>query len=158
MKDAKRFGYWIIQWSEAWDPSLTDLLRVAPELVVGRQIAITSCDSGPYMPSEDEQNAGWRLFKTTAISKEVVQPSELPAPGFDEWYVFNSTPQVVPLRNHVNRYNFSVLDECDATELFWEQIRIAQPLHVLGAGTPNIFLITRDWEIFKRVKELYASS
>lgn len=158
MIHAKRFGYWVIQWSEAWDPSLADLLQVAPELVVGRRIAITSCDSGPYVPSEHELNAGWRLFDTTAISKEVVQPSELPAPGFDEWYVFNSTPQVVPLCNHVNRYNFSVLDKCDATELFWEQIRKTQPLHVLGAGTPNIFLATRDCDIFKRVKELYASS
>lgn len=156
MTHAERFGYWAIQWSAAWDPSLTDLLRVAPELVLGRRVAITSCDSGPYVPSEDELSAGWSLCETTAISREIAQPAELPAPGFDEWYVFDSTPQVVPMRNHVNQYNFSVLDECDATELFWEQIRKAQPLHVLGAGTPNMFFVTRDHDSFERVKGLYV--
>jgi hypothetical protein len=155
MAHAERFGYWAIQWSAAWDPSLTDLLQVAPELVLGKRIAITSCDSGPYMPSADELSAGWSLYDTTAISREIAQPAELPTPGFDEWYVFDSTPQVVPMRNHVNRYNFSVLDECDATELFWEQIRKAQPLHVLGAGTPNMFFVTRDRDSFERVKGLY---
>ncbi len=157
MIHATRFGYWVIQWTEEWDPNLTDLLRLAPELVLGRRVAITSCDSGPYVPSEHELDAGWRVVETTAISKEVAQLEELPTPGFDEWYVFDSPPQVVPLRNHVNQYNFSVLDESDASELFWEQIRNTQPFHVLGAGTPNMFLVTRDCAIFNHVKQLSTS-
>jgi hypothetical protein len=151
---AERFGYCAIQWSTAWDPSLADLLRVAPELVLGKRVAITSCDSGPYKPSVDELTAGWSFAGTVAISREIAQATELPAPGFDEWYVFDVVPSVVPTRNYVNQYNFSVLDECDTTDSFWEQIRMTQPLHVLGAGTPNMFFATRDRESFERVKGL----
>ncbi len=151
---AERFGYWAIQWSTAWDPSLVELLRVAPELILGKRVAIASCDSGPYKPSAEELTAGWSVVGTTAISREIAQVTELPAPGFDEWYVFDGVPSAVPTRNYVNQYNFSVLDECDTTDSFWEQIITTQPLHILGAGTPNMFFATRDRESFKRVKEL----
>lgn len=46
---------------------------------------------------------------------------------------------------------FSVLDESDATTSFWEQIKKTQPLHALGASTPNMFFLTRDRETFERV-------
>jgi len=154
----ERWGYWALEWSEAWDPSLTDLLQLAPELVVGKQIAITSCDSGPYVPSEEELGAGWSRRETTAISREIEQPTELPAPGFDEWYVYDSAPLDCPKRNHVNRYGFSVFDEGIETESFWEQIRKSGPLHILGAGTPNMFFVTRDRDSFERVKTLYVTA
>lgn len=154
----ERNGYWMIEWSDAWDPSLTDLLQVAPELVVGKQVAITSCDSGPYLPSEAELKSGWSRCETTAISRDVVQVTELPAPGFDEWYVYDSAPLICPQRNHVNRYGFSVFDEGVITESFWDQIRQVAPLHILGAGTPNMFFLTRDRQIFDRVKKLYVAA
>jgi hypothetical protein len=150
----ERYGYWAMQWAAAWDPSLSDLLQVAPELVLGKRVAITSCDSGPYKPSVDELTAGWSYAGTVAISKEIIAAAELPAPGFDEWYVFDVVPSIVPTRNYVNRYSFSTLDECDMTESFWEQIRITQPLHVLGAGTPHMFFVTRDHDSFERVRNL----
>ncbi|MEC5217399.1 hypothetical protein RCH09_002357 [Actimicrobium sp. GrIS 1.19] len=150
----ERYGYWAMQWSTAWDPSLSDLLQVAPELVLGKRVAITSCDSGPYTLTVDELTAGWRLAETVAISKEITEAAELPAPGFDEWYVFDVVPSLVPTRNYVNCYSFSPLSECDTTELFWEQIRMTQPLHVLGAGTPHMFFVTRDRDSFERVKKL----
>ena len=156
MEQIERFGYWAIQWSADWDPSLTDLLRLVPEIVCGKRVAITSCDSGPYRPSAAEISAGWSFNGTTGISKVIVHYEELPTPGFDEWYVFDSPPLLIPTRNHVNRYNFSVIDECDATASFWEQIRLTQPLHVLGAGTPNMFFVTRDQSSFDRVQGLAA--
>jgi hypothetical protein len=149
---AERFGYWAIQWSAGWDPSLDDLLQFAPELVLGKRVAITSCDSGPYHPSSDELSAGWRVAGTVAISREIVRVAELPMPGFDEWYVFDTVPNLVPILNHVNRYGFSALDDGDATDSFWEQIRTTRPLHILGAGTPNMFFVTRDRDSFERVK------
>jgi len=158
MIDGERWGYWALEWSEAWDPSLTCLLQLAPELVVGKQIAITSCDSGPYVPSEQELRSGWSRRESTAISREIEQLTELPAPGFDEWYVYDSAPLKCPKRNHVNRYGFSVFDEGIETESFWEQIRKSDPLHVLGAGTPNMFFVTRDRDSFERVKRLHLTA
>ena len=158
MNHAERYGYWAIQWSAAWDPSLADLIKVAPELVLGKRVAITACDSGPYVPSQDEMRMGWSAVKTTAISNEIVRPAELPAPGFDEWYVFDSMPQIIPKRNHVNLYGFSVLGDGHETGSFWEQVTSTQPLHVLGAGTPNMFFVTRDRESFQRVRALNISA
>lgn len=151
MKNSERDGYWVIQWSEDWDPSLADILQSVPELVCGKRIAITSCDSGPYVPTSDELIAGWFFDGVTAISTEITQPGELPMPGFDEWYIFDLVPRNFPTRNYVNRFGFSVLDESDATTSFWEQITKTQPLHALGAGTPNMFFLTRDRETFERV-------
>lgn len=158
MMYGERGGYWAIEWSKAWDPSLTDLLELAPELVVGKQVAITSCDSGPYVPSEEELKSGWSRRETTAISREIEQFTELPAPGFDEWYVYDSAPLDCPKRNHVNRYGFSVFDKGIETESFWEQIRKSDPLHILGAGTPNMFFVTRDRDSFERVKSLHVTA
>ena len=151
---AERFGYWTIEWSTAWDPSLTDVVQFAPELVLGNRVAITSCDSGPYEPSVGELSGGWSVAGKVAISKRIAHTTELPAPGFDEWYVFNVAPKVVPTRSYVNRYNFSVFDDDDTAGAFWEQVRLTQPLHVLGAGTPNMFFATRDRASFEHVRGL----
>jgi hypothetical protein len=151
-------GYWVMEWSEAWDPSLTDLLQAAPELVVGKQVAITSCDSGPYVPSDEQLKSGWSRCETIAISKAITQLTELPVPGFDEWYVYDSAPLNCPKLNHVNRYGFSIFDNGAIAESFWEQIRKAEPLHILGTGMPNMFFVTRDRDIFNRVKNLYVAA
>lgn len=84
-RSIERYGYWAMQWSTAWDPSLSDLLQAAPELVLQKRVVITSCDSGPYTPLMEELTAGWSLAETVAISKKITQALELPAPGFDEW-------------------------------------------------------------------------
>jgi hypothetical protein len=133
---AEQHGYWVVQWSGNCDPSLEDLLVVAPALVRTKRVAVVACDGGPYTPSADELAAGWSLAGNVAISGEVTDPLDLPTPGFDEWYVFDAVPGIVPTRVHVNRYNFSVFDESDEAKSFWEQVVNAQPLHVLGAGTP----------------------
>jgi hypothetical protein len=158
VKQIQRDGYWAMQWSEDECHSLADLIRLSPELVCGKRVAITSCDSGPYRPSLVEVNAGWSLVGSTGISKEIENPTELPTLGFDEWYVFDAIPHVVPMHSHVNYYNFSLLDECDATRSFWKQIRETSPLHVLGDGAPNSFVVTRDRTIFNRLQNLTIST
>lgn len=154
MACAERFGYWAIQWSTDWSPSLTGLFELVPELVLGKRVAITSCDSGSYSPSEDELRDGWRVVRTIALSREITLTAELPEAGFDEWYIFDSVPKIVPILNHVNQFDFSVLDESDANESFWEQVSKTQPLHVLGAGASNRFFVTRDRMSFECVKKL----
>jgi hypothetical protein len=158
MLTAEKLGYWVIQWTEDWDPSLADLLAAAPELVLGKRIAITSCDSGPYIPSEAELAGGWCVIDRIAVSPKVEAISELPVPGFDEWYVFDSIPAVCPKRNFVNRYGFSPLGlDDDELRSFWLQIETARPVHVLGAGAPNMFLVTRNQDVFERVKRFNTS-
>jgi len=158
LEQTERDGYHVIQWRDDSHRSFVELLELAPELVCGKRVAITSCDSGPYAPSSDEVDAGWTRVGSTAISAEIDGPLELPAVGFDEWYIFDEVPHVVPTRSHVNQFDFSLLDESDATESFWEQIGETHPLHVLGDGAQNVFFVTRDRTTYDRVGSLLVAT
>ncbi len=151
-------GYWVLQWSMQWDPSLDDLASAAPHLVIGNFIAITSCDSGLYKPSEEELATGWRAEALATISPRIVRPDELPTPGFDEWYVFDHAPTSIPDRNHVNCFGFSVLADDESSISFWSQIEATQPIHALGCGTPNMFLVTRDETIVNSLRDVCIPS
>lgn len=148
-----RLEYSVVQWSYEWDPSLTDLLERMPELVLGRHVVIASCDSGPYQPSEAELEAGWEFVDGIAVSPKIAVASELPTPGFDEWYVYEERPVHRSYRSSVNHFGFAPLPPDQATE-FWAQVETALPLHVLGAGTPTMFLATRDRNSFDRALKL----
>lgn len=143
-----RAGYWVIQWSGNWDPNLSDLMTAAPELVIGNHVAITSCDSGLYRPTPEEFACGWRTDGAATVSPKLEHSRDLPTPGFDEWYVFPESPRTSPTSNYVNQFDFSVLGEGETVESFWNQVDRLKPIHVLGCGAPNMFLITRDEHIF----------
>ena len=148
-------GYWVIAWADGFDPSLDDLLPHLPETVVGRRILIASFDSGQFVPTQGELDSGWSLQGNQAVSPPVQSASDLPAVGFDEWYVYEGD---VPREHHkafVNRLGFSPLDPaCMEANQFWEQVKRFQPLHVLGAGTPTMFLVTRDEQTYARALEI----
>lgn len=144
-----KLGYSVVQWSFDWDPSLLDLLDRMPELVLGRHVAIASCDSGPYKPTDAELECGWEVVSGIAVSPKIVQVSDLPTPGFDEWYVYEERPLPYCYRSSVNHFGFAPLPPDQATA-FWSQVEVALPLHVLGAGTPTMFLATRDRNSFDR--------
>ncbi|MFM0080383.1 hypothetical protein [Paraburkholderia sediminicola] len=131
---------------------MDDLAQRCPQLLIGRYVAIASCDSGPYTPTDDEFAAGWSKIGALAISPKVETVSQLPTPGFDEWYVYDRKNGLAPHVNFVNRRGFSVLNSADEhTNTFWDQVMRRVPLHVLGAGCPTLFLITRDEALFRAI-------
>ena len=148
-----RLDYSVVQWSYDWDPSLFDLLERMPELVLGRHVVIASCDSGPFQPTEAELEAGWEVVDGFAVSPKITVPSDLPTPGFDEWYVYEERPMPRSYHSSVNHFGFAPLPTDKATE-FWAQLETALPLHVMGAGTPTMFLATRDKNAFDRALKL----
>lgn len=155
MRTGYRSGYWVVEWADGFDPSLEDLVPRFPEIVLGHRIAIASCDSGSFAPSPDEIERGWSSHNKVAISPALENTSDLPMPGFDEWYVYEHEVPNSPFRAFVNRWGFAPLDEENSeTQEFWAQIERASPLHVLGAGTPTMFLVTRDEAIFRRVSSV----
>jgi len=146
-----RPGYHVIVWADNFDPSLATLITSFPELILGHRVAIASCDSGPFQVDEEDMAKGWAILGRLAISPRVQSISDLPTPGFDEWYVYESD---VPREEHasfVNHHDFSLFDEnSKQTENFWKQVERFQPLHVLGAGASTMFLVTRDEAIHKK--------
>src|SRR5438105_15566976 len=65
-----------------------DLLQACPEIVLGKYVAITSIDSGSLVPTEKETATGWQSRGKIAYSPKVQSAEEIPAAGWDEWYIF----------------------------------------------------------------------
>ncbi|MBV8618267.1 MAG: hypothetical protein JOY84_05330 [Curvibacter sp.] len=152
----KRAGYSVIQWEYDWDPSLFDLLERVPGCVLGRRVAIASCDSGKYPPSNVELANGWEVIEGIAVSPRVTSVSALPTPGFDEWYVYDTRPNAYSYKAFVNQFGFGPLNVVDSkADEFWAQVGACRPLHVLGAGTPVMFVVTQDTNLFNKLLELW---
>jgi len=150
MRTGERAGYRIVEWVDGTDGAIEDLVECCPELLFGRYVAIASCDSGPYAPTGEEFTEGWCKFGELAVSPPVKAISELPMPGFDEWYVYDELIKFESHSNFVNRIGFSPLHANDKyTEKFWTQVAKLKPLHVLGSGTAGLFLATRDELLFQ---------
>lgn len=52
---------------------ITSLLKICPEIVIGKYLAVTSIESGPLRLSEEEKLQGWwtsetgRVFQATSL-------------------------------------------------------------------------------------------
>ena len=143
MRTGNKSGYWIIEWADGFDPNMWDFLPRFPEVVLGHRVAITSFDSGPFEPTPEEFAKGWFKQEGVAISPVVDNPEDLPAVGFDEWYVFPEAVLHTPQRSFVNYLGFAPLNEHgEEPNAFWEQVERCQPLHVIGVGL-SLFLSQR---------------
>ncbi len=67
-----------------------DLLQLCPEFVLGKYVVITSIDSGPLVPADEEIAAGWQSRGKIAYSPKIQNADQLPRAGWDEWYVFDN--------------------------------------------------------------------
>ena len=143
-----------------------DLLQLCPEVVLGKYVAVTSIDSGQLVPTEQEVAAGWQNRGRIAYSPEIRKIEELPRVGWDEWYIFDSAPdlgarhlgenifEVPRQQGHVSvfvNYGFTLQppERNGLSDLFWEQlIRIS----------PESYLADNDYLTFVTMnKALFAS-
>jgi len=129
-----------------------DLPKICPEIVLGKYVAITSIDSGVYIPDEHERATGWDSRGNIAYSPKIVNTGDLPksSEAYDEWYVF---PRPIDLGNshlaenifevpqapgHVSvfvNYGGFAFDRPDTlTELFWKQIEWIRPESYIADG------------------------
>lgn len=129
-----------------------DLLKICPEIVIGKFIAISSFDSGSLLLSEEEKASGWESRNNLAYSPRVKEVNDLPRDGYDEWYVFREPFDLgishlaenvfeVPqgqghLSVFVNYGGFSLSDPKmnDLAELFWQQMECVRPESYIADG------------------------
>ena len=121
-----------------------DLLRVCPGVILGKYLAITSCDSGPLVPTDKETEAGWQSRGKIAYSPKVQSVEGIPRDGWDEWYILNNPTdlgtshladnifEVPQEQGHVSvfvNYYFALHqpEMKDLAALFWPQIERIRP-------------------------------
>ncbi len=88
------------EWLEV-DYGFRAFLRLCPEVIEGKSVAITSLDSGFYSPSQTDMAKGWKVAGNIAYSPCLGSTNELPmdccgpdSGGYDEWYVFEAPRQL----------------------------------------------------------------
>lgn len=121
-----------------------DLPQICPQVFVGKYVAITSIDSWPLFPSDEDLAAGWQTREKIAYSPKLRSPEDLPLEGWDEWYIFEKLTdlgisligenifEMPQQRGHVSvfvNYNLALHrpDMEDLASLFWQQLEWIQP-------------------------------
>jgi len=156
---------------------LGELLRLCPELVLGKYLAVTSRDSGPLHITDSERGAGWISRGGIAYSPQiesvegVLQLGVGRCAGFDEWYVFNSPADLgeISFGNifeanlepgrvavFVNFRGFRVDDLDPAwqplTNLFWTQLAWIQPESYIADGYSCLTVVSSDKPLFATLR------
>jgi len=122
-----------------------DLLELCPELVLGKYVAVTSIDSGQFVPTEKERTSGWQSHGKVAYSPKIQHAEELPREGWDEWYIFNNPTdlgtshlaenilEVPHERGHLSvfvNYGFALYPperSDNFATMFWQQLARVRP-------------------------------
>ena len=146
-----------------------DLPQICPEIALGKYVAITSNDSGAYVPDEHERAAGWDSRGKVAYSPKIINTDDLPRSpeAYDEWYVFlrpvdlgishlaENIFDVPQAPGHVSvfvNYGGFAFDRPDTlTELFWKQIEWIRPESYIADGLYLNFA-TANKELFARIR------
>jgi len=166
MEIGSRGGYF---WLTTPEYELHDVIASCPQIVLGKYIAVTSFDSGPLVPNEDEMAGGWQSRGGIAYSPKVESVERLPHDVYDEWYVFKSrqdlgnlyrgnifetsiqTGQVAAFVNFGPGFSLKNSDGKDLTGLFSLQLELIQPDSFISDGDPLNF-VTSDGQLFESVR------
>lgn len=145
---------------------MDDLLRLCPEIVLGKYVAITSIDSGSFVPNKEEKLSGWETRDGIAYSPMVSNVESLPRENWDEWYVFNQPFRLGRLvAQEKNIFAEPISDEevCvfvnfnmglhradheGLTNLFWHQLARLRPQTYIAESDYHLTLVSSDEEIF----------
>jgi len=92
-----------------------NLLRLCPELVLHRYLAVTSYDSGIRRLTAEECDSGWQsrgdiVYSPLieSIDRLLCQRDGPDCPCYDEWYVFD-TPRDLGQIVHGNIFEFNLV-------------------------------------------------
>jgi hypothetical protein len=157
---------------------LEDLLRLCPDTVLGKYVAITSFDSGHFHPTPEELAAGWEARNGIAYSPKIEDVQSLDRGGWDEWFVFDhpadlggmapqgSNPFTAPLvwggvHAFVNS-NINIALHIDDGEngsapYFWKQFSWIKPHSYIAESDYFLTFVSADKDLFARVHHALAA-
>jgi hypothetical protein len=144
---------WLVSGREF--ASLPDLVR---QHHLGSRLCISSFDSGPLTPSDDETRIGWTLSGKLMISPPLTESLEIPYDQYDEWWIFESEPHLGDDLEVFINYGMFTLVHPEVTyrsfdptwekrgldylvpiqERFWQQIERLNPVSYVGMGNNDV--------------------
>ena len=163
------------QWLTTGQHDLDTLLQLCPQALMGKYVAVTSFDSGPLNPNDDEVSAGWQIRNDIAYSPRIQSVEKLAhgeCGGFDEWYIFGAPadlgqvmsgnifetplqPGRVAVFVNYTGFGFHFSEMQELADLFWRQLEWIHPESYIADG--NVFnFVTRDNDLFKTVLQAFG--
>jgi hypothetical protein len=172
------------QWLTSDRHCIGDIVRLCPEAIIGRYLAVTSTDSGdPHWWAE--KLSGWECRGFTGYSPRVERLDGIlyqidgpEAPGFDEWWTFDSAhdlgeviqgnPWTEEALARPGRFltfvNYFYLPEAshETEDLllwkeFWNQIVKHQPESYISDGREAVTFVSRNPQLFEKVRTLFEA-
>ena len=156
------------------------VVRLIPEAVLNRYLAVTSYDSGIRQLSEEEIAAGWILRGDIAYSPRIGMVEDLKfqrdgfgSPGYDEWYIFEDSPPALgqvyqgnyfehqagrgQLMVFVNSPAFLLHDPnpymTGILDIFWDQLPHVRPATFIADGQDCLTLVSKDHALIRVAEE-----
>ena len=144
-----------------------DFLQICPDVVLGKYVAITSFDSGPLVPTDEEKAAGWESRGKIAYSPKVQNVASLPRADYDEWYIFDAPIdlgtshleenvfEVPQEQGHISifvNYGFALYppERASLATLFWPQMTRIRPESYV-ADNDYLTFVSADKTLFSSV-------
>ncbi len=171
-------GKWM--WLSSKAACMGDVIEHCPHLVIDKFVLVTSLDSGLVILDEERLNNGWKYVGKVAynpdltndhaadgefaLSPRVSNPADIPRDichgnMYDEWYVFNSPPQLDSAEVFINwggfgltigHIGFHELTPHGFEERFWNQLAVINP-HSYIADNGTLLFATADGALFEQV-------
>jgi hypothetical protein len=165
------------QWLTTGQDHLDDLLLACPQAVLDKYIAVTSLDSGPLTPTDEEISDGWQSREEIAYSPKIQSVEKLAhgeCAGYDEWYVFETPtdlgkvfegnifeaplhPGIVATFVNFGGFGFHDPGMKALVDLFWKQLDYICPESYIADGNVLNF-VTRDNSLFAVVLRALAGN
>ena len=131
------------RWMTSTLHRIDELLALCPELVLGKYLAVTSCDSGPLNLRAERHISGWESRAGIAYSPQITSFELLPPHShYDEWYVLEAPVDLGGVASGVAGYE-AIAGRVDVfvnsaqfifdpgnegvAEQFWRQIESMRP-------------------------------
>jgi hypothetical protein len=164
------------QWIIFADRDLSSLIRLCPEFVLEKYLAVTRFD-GASLRLTDKEKSGWwmadvgKVFQATAWSApeyredwkvaysprvtsvdRLLSETNERSDGFDEWYVFEQPAPAGEIEAFVNWMGFRLYEPLFqwCADRFWDQMERLAPESYIGDGTV-LTVVTRNSQLFERM-------
>jgi hypothetical protein len=172
--------------TSSYDHYSGTLVKLCPEIFIGRYLAVTAIDSGIPSLTDKQKTAGWEqrreiLYSPLLGSVEDVfyQRDGHEVPGFDEWYFFQASPELGELQKgnpfeeataarpgrskvFVGMPSATVHDtdpQCEfIRRMFWNQIGWIQPESYVADSSDCLTFVTKNRDLFELVSDKLTKS
>jgi len=154
--------YWLTSHSNT--DHISQMLASCPHVTRDKFVAITSFDSGPLSPSQDELLAGWSSDGRIMYSPRITESVRIPHEQYDEWLIFSHETRHLPEQEvFINWGGFTFADEDhhrEQRERLWAQLTQVSAESYLAEGDYVLFA-SRNRAVFdcvtKAVRRLHAT-